>query len=307
MITSEAVELFLSLADSVPRHIAQNILMGISPLKGITRYWHHTGMEGDPHKVLPVLATLMRMSSLGGHVIKDEVVAEIGPGQTPNLLYAAFLFGAHRVIGFDTVEYLDTSTSNVEAVKSTEIWIRAAIECNVLPEGFSIRKNNYRNFNTLPPGIFDIRRYDGHRLPIEDESIDLIWSKSVLEHVKNYGVLINEMTRVMKRGGAMCHIIDLRDHYTLSNAKDWLRFLRYSEYQWDMMASNRSSWCNRLRAPEWLDAFKKAQLKLVYKEYIRQAFHPDFYREQLAERFKHFSDEDLKVSWLYIVCKKLQG
>ena len=44
-------------------------------------------------------------------------------------------------------------------------------------------------------------------LPFEDESVDLIYSNHTIEHVKNYLFLIEEIHRVLKKGG--CFIVSV--------------------------------------------------------------------------------------------------
>ncbi|MEE4311336.1 MAG: methyltransferase domain-containing protein [candidate division KSB1 bacterium] len=44
---------------------------------------------------------------------------------------------------------------------------------------------------------------DGHRLPLKDESVDVIICQAVLEHVKEPAIVVREMHRVLKKGCAI--------------------------------------------------------------------------------------------------------
>lgn len=48
----------------------------------------------------------------------------------------------------------------------------------------------------------ELRLFDGVRLPFEDGSVDVVFSKQVLEHVERPHELIGDVARVLKPGGA---------------------------------------------------------------------------------------------------------
>ena len=44
-------------------------------------------------------------------------------------------------------------------------------------------------------------------------SVDLIFSNSVLEHLRDPEAVMNESARILKSGGLMIHHVDFRDHF----------------------------------------------------------------------------------------------
>ena len=64
---------------------------------------------------------------------------------------------------------------------------------------------------------------------IESNSIDLILSNSVLEHVDDFSGLLTQLIRVLKPGASMLHIVDYRDHFF----KYPYHFLQFSRRVWD--------------------------------------------------------------------------
>lgn len=72
----------------------------------------------------------------------------------------------------------------------------------------------------------------------EIEKIDIIISKSVLEHIKNIEKNIEKMWYIINKWWIMYHHIDMRDHYNFN--KPFL-FYKYSETVW-----------NNLMTKEWL-------------------------------------------------------
>jgi SAM-dependent methyltransferase len=49
--------------------------------------------------------------------------------------------------------------------------------------------------------------FDGRRIPFPDESFDLVYSSSVLEHVTDADALQAEIRRVLRRGGRALHVV----------------------------------------------------------------------------------------------------
>lgn len=55
--------------------------------------------------------------------------------------------------------------------------------------------------------VYPITEYDGHRIPVSDRSIDVIFSSNVLEHVENLEEIFAEFHRVLKPGGFAVHVL----------------------------------------------------------------------------------------------------
>ena len=64
---------------------------------------------------------------------------------------------------------------------------------------------------------------------VESQSVDLILSNSVLEHVLKPEDLFIELKRVLRNDGMMLHIVDYRDHFF----KYPYHFLQFSKKVWD--------------------------------------------------------------------------
>jgi SAM-dependent methyltransferase len=86
-------------------------------------------------------------------------------------------------------------------------------------------------------------------LSLPDNSVDLIFSFSVLEHVKKPQEVIRNMFRMLRPGGVIVHGIDLRDHSNFSKPID---FLTYSPEDYVLQANATE---NRWRASDFLDCF----------------------------------------------------
>jgi len=155
--------------------------------------------------------------------VAGKRILELGPGRSLQLLARARREGAARCAALDVDIYEDAL-----AVAARE-------------------------------GI-DFRRYDGARFPLDDESFDVVWSSDVMEHVAAPAAVLAECARVLAPGGVAIFRIDLRDHAFLHDARRWLDCLQYSPGTWQLMASNRSSFVNRLRVSAWERLFAEVGL-----------------------------------------------
>lgn len=153
-------------------------------------------------------------------------------------------------------------------------------------------------------------RFDGRNIPLPDESIDRVVSKSVLEHVAPRDVepLMTDMFRVLRPGGGAVHIIDLRDHMFVQGddviTGDWLDALRYPEFLYRAMFSRRSAAINRLREPEWRALFDRLRFEILAWQVTRYPLPPGFERKRLAPRFREFPLEVLSIGFLTVTVRR---
>lgn len=52
-----------------------------------------------------------------------------------------------------------------------------------------------------------VHDYDGQRLPFPDRTFDLVFSSHVLEHIRDFSSMLEEMRRVLKPNGMAIHIL----------------------------------------------------------------------------------------------------
>lgn len=76
----------------------------------------------------------------------------------------------------------------------------------------------------------NLREADAESLPFADESFDLVYSWGVLHHSPNTGVAINEVWRVLRRGGAAR--IMIYNKHSLVGYMLWLRYALLAGRPW---------------------------------------------------------------------------
>lgn len=191
-------------------------------------------------------------------------VLELGPGRGTGLMRVALDAGVASYAAVDVVAYLSEAE---------------------LPEGVDYR--------VAPDGT----------LPWPDATFDVVWSVSVLEHVRDPSRLLAEVRRVLRPGGHMVAELELSDHYQpRHDPVRMYQMLRYPSWLWDLMTSQRSSWVNRIRWSGWLELFDAAGFEVVVANERREAIDPSTFREQ--RYLAHLDDDDLLVANADVVLRR---
>lgn len=129
-------------------------------------------------------------------------------------------------------------------------------------------------------------------------SVDLVWSHSVLEHVRKheFAETMSELKRVLKPDGRASHNIDFQDH--LEHA---LNNLRFSENIWEsefFVSSN--FYTNRIPAVRMHAMFREAGFSILQESFGRWPILPTP-REALHPDFQIYGDEELLNRTSYVL------
>jgi SAM-dependent methyltransferase len=54
---------------------------------------------------------------------------------------------------------------------------------------------------------FPVQDYDGRHIPLEERSVDAVFSSNVLEHVEDISTILSEFRRVLRPGGIGLHVM----------------------------------------------------------------------------------------------------
>lgn len=144
---------------------------------------------------------------------------------------------------------------------------------------------------------------EGKLNQIEKESFDFAVSGGVLEHVlaRDAPEIINNIGRVLKRGGLSVHSINIRDHlYLYDRTVSPKQYLRYSDRVWSLCFKNDLQYINRIQRSEWLELFRKAGLSLAEEQIEPE----DLSGLRIAPEYKKFEKKDLCCGGLLLVHRK---
>lgn len=148
---------------------------------------------------------------------------------------------------------------------------------------------------------------DGRATGLEPNSIDLVYSNSVLEHVQREVIsgLMEESFRVLKPGGLVMHNVGCNDHYaSFDKSISFVNFLKYSEREWRLW-NNPIQYQNRLRAPEFLELAIQAGFEIISKKTnVRPGTLEALARMRIASQFERFSRDEIAATSIDFIGRK---
>lgn len=101
--------------------------------------------------------------------------------------------------------------------------------------------------------------WDSHGHP--SCSVDIVISRTALEHVppSTLSDFLGEFSRIIRPGGAMCHIVDNSDHWEHQDKSlSRVNFLRYEDgWLWRLACLNPQTYQNRFRHSDYLALFRQ--------------------------------------------------
>lgn len=261
-----------------------------------------------------------------GLATSPHTVVELGPGDSIGIGLMALLTGAEQYYAVDAVRHSSSITNLLvfdELVKllKGQAPLPFRGECSdILPEldDYSFPSkilNDARLTQALAADrlsrlraalISDMAngpiRYlapMGRMHEIEENTIDLIISQAVMEHVDQLEETYAECFRCLKPGGFMTHQIDLRCHDT---APEWNGHWKYSDLTWRLMRGGRPWFINRQPCSTHNGLVNQAGF-IVHAE-IKQSACSDISRGQLATRFEQLSESDLTTAGVLVLASK---
>jgi SAM-dependent methyltransferase len=194
-----------------------------------------------------------------GIEFRGKVVLEIGSGPHLGTALAFLLHGARKVISNDIGNV--NKVVPCDYAKTIQFLVKIVSDHATVPLRDIIRPvPGTGDAVEIQPAIFEAVPHTGaEALALPDESVDLIVSHSMFEHVKRPREVLANTFRVLRRGGCCIHSIDLRDHL---NPLDPLGFLRKSREEYDPGGTE-----NRVRWLDFVRLFEDAGFELGNLEF----------------------------------------
>ncbi|MGH8173497.1 MAG: methyltransferase domain-containing protein [Rhodanobacteraceae bacterium] len=217
-----------------------------------------------------IMVTRLRES---GYAVAGRRLFEIGTGWYPTFPFACYLAGAARVTTVDLTRHIRRELVVACADRLGDAISRIAHVADVDEAG--VRARHARLVAQLGRSIDLSAATDGvvvysapadaTRTDLENDSVDCIFSNSVLEHVPPDAIegMYREATRILAPGGIMFHSVNCGDHYAYVDSKiDGLNYLRYSDREWQHW-DNAFLYQNRLRAHEFVERAEASGFDIV--------------------------------------------
>ena len=177
--------------------------------------------------------------------IKGKTILELGPGDSAASALIACSLGAKCIL-IDANNFI---SNKIDFYYQLE---KRLLEMNYNPPKINGIKNIHEILKLCKSDYY-IEGEKSIKL-IKSNSIDLIFSTAVLEHLKldEFEIIIKEMRRILKNDGFTSHEVDLKDHLNKS-----LNNLRFSSRIWESnLFSNSGFYTNRLRYSQIIKIFE---------------------------------------------------
>ncbi len=224
--------------------------------------------------------------------LKEKTIMEVGPGDSISSAIISYSYGAKSIL-LDVGRYAKTNTSTYLKLSN-----------NLKKMGYSppdiVASDNLEKIlikssaSYLTAGYKDLKK-------IKSESIDLIYSQAVLEHISldDFKNTFNEFYRILKKGGVSSHQVDLRDHLDES-----LNNLRFSEKIWESKLFTQSGfYTNRIRFDEMIAIFKDSKFNVEIKNILKWDKLP-LPKSKLNKKFQSVPEDVLKIKVFDVILRK---
>ncbi|MBE0533472.1 MAG: class I SAM-dependent methyltransferase [Rhodospirillales bacterium] len=167
----------------------------------------------------------------GAEPYRGVRILELGSGATNSAAYCLASQGAERVYAVEPFRSLDAAADSI-ALRTV------AADAGCVPDDLAARVARIGNVED-----------------VDEASIDLVVSHSVLEHLSEPEAVLRSLDRVLAPGGCMCHAVDFRDHFF----KYPFHFLQFEKHTW-------TRWLDPGDLPRWrLSDYLRLFDKLGYR------------------------------------------
>jgi hypothetical protein len=259
-----------------------------------------------------------------------ETMVELGPGDSLGIGLAALLSGVERYVALDVVRYAD-STRNLRIFEELVALFRdrtpipdeaefplvrpllrsyafpaailtsARLGAALHPKRLDLIRAGIESPATTPRG----REPVCYIVPwepsvIENGTVDLVFSQTVLEFPPDLKKMYSEMCRWLRPGGIMSHEIDFK---SIGITAEWGGHWSCSDALWRLAAGRRRHRINREPHSTHISMMRRVGCRVVCDERTVQP--SGIARSRLAPRFRHLTDEDLTTSSALIQAIKL--
>jgi hypothetical protein len=130
---------------------------------------------------------------------------------------------------------------------------------------------------------------------VEPETVDLIYSQAVLQHVDDLADTYRGMNIWLKPAGYISHSIDFK---WMGTSNEWNGHWGYSDRFWKLVRGRRPFLINREPRSKHINLMNEHGFKVIAESSVK--LKSNLSRNDLAERFRSISDDDLITSAFFV-------
>jgi SAM-dependent methyltransferase len=248
-------------------------------------------------------------------------IAELGPGHSLGVGLAAMLMGVERYYAFDVTshanaernlgvldELIELLRSRADIPDAREFpALGPSLPSYAFPshlisdERIERIRAALRNTES-PNSVIQYRAPWSTQAAIEHDSLDMVFSQAVLEHVDELPQTYKAIYDWLRPNGYMSHQIDFKCH---DSAREWNGHWTYSDLMWKI-ARGKDTWLiNREPHSTHVRLIEACGFRIVEDTKVTRP--SKITRSQLAPRFRHMTDDDLTTCDAFIQAVKPAG
>tara|TARA_Y100000768_G_scaffold164342_1_gene122955 strand:+ start:1460 stop:2329 length:870 start_codon:yes stop_codon:yes gene_type:complete len=263
-----------------------------STWRSISLFCHSASNVNESATALKIIERYLTIARQYISLDKSYNCLELGPGDSIITSLAAKKHGASQYWLVDTNKFARTDLKHL---------VDISLDMGIVHKNLNMFRttDDFLKYNKIEYKTDGIRSY----VEMPDSSIDLIWSKSVLEHIhlEKFESTLKELHRVLKSSSVSVHSIDFRDH--LSGG---INSLRFSKNIWESyLFRNSGFYTNRLRPSQMINLFSKNrfEVSIFRQDYLDKIVLP---RNRLSKDYRNLSNDDLRTTGMILVAKAIK-
>jgi hypothetical protein len=255
-------------------------------------------------------------------------VAELGPGDSIGVGLAALLSGVESYFALDVIKYWNNERNLRILDELTDMFQkREKIPGNdefpllqPVPGNFDFPSqiisdtilNRSLNMDRINQIREELRHPENeknvfihYKIPWYDkgiivpESLDFIFSHTVLQHIEDVENAYAAMNSWLKPGGFSTHLIDYK---SMGFTTRWNGHWTFSDWEWRMMVGGRKFSINRLPHSNHMQLLEDNNFSILF---IRiENTKNTIPKNRLAKKYRLLSDDDLNTSGAYLIAQK---
>ena len=302
----------------------------VSYIPGAEKFLSRRGTGGTNSAIYCYGVWLKHLTMLWANGMRTmpKALAELGPGDSIGTGLAAMLSGVDQYFALDVIRFANTEANlrifdelvtllRRRASRPQKGWpdFDAYLDDHLFPShilteeqlAFALSEDRIASIRAalIHPEAAQSRIQIQYIAPwfdkkiIAKESVDVVLSHSVLEHVRDIESTYATLSQWLKPGGRMTHQIDFLSH-GLSDR--WNGFRAYSEWRWKLIAGRHTYLINRQPCSAHVECIEKNQFRIICL--MKNSMPGGMARSKLAARWKDISDDDLTCSGAFIQAQK---
>lgn len=255
-------------------------------------------------------------------------VAELGPGDSIGVGLAALLSGVESYFALDVIKYWNNDR-NLRILDELVVLFqkKEPIPGNKefpllqpVPDDFQFPENiitdqilnqtlNMNRVSKIREELMNPENGNNmfihYKIPWNDigimvpESLDFIFSHTVLQHIEDIGNAYNAMNSWLKPGGFLSHLIDYKSMgFTLR----WNGHWTFNDWEWRFMVGGRKFSINRMPHSKHIQFFRDNYFKILFLRI--ENTESTLLKNRLAKKYRSLSDDDLNTSGAYLIAQK---